>query len=85
MLGFSWTAFSTEAAYPRIVGARPGFTFAMIVNPLAGVFGIADPNFPSSTCSFARGKAAASGFMWAPLGFYIRARPRREYPSYRAN
>src|SRR5215469_18665100 len=63
MEGFSCTAFSTEAAYPRIFCAQPGLTLAMIVKPLAGVLGIIDPNFPFSPVSCFLGNAAASGFI----------------------
>jgi hypothetical protein len=87
MEGFSCTAFSTAAAYARIVGACPGFTLAIIVNPFAGVFGIADPNFPFSTFSLSRGKAAASGFIRFPrivIVIFKRARAR-ELPFYRVD
>jgi hypothetical protein len=50
-------------AYARIVEAHPGFTFAMMVNPLATVFGMGDPNFPGFTSAPGLGSASARGFI----------------------
>jgi len=46
-----------------MVGAQPGFTLAMRVNPLATVFGIGDPNLPGFTSVPGLGSASARGFI----------------------
>jgi hypothetical protein len=46
-----------------MVGAQPGFTSAIMVNPLATVFAIGDPNLPGFISAPGLGSASAIGFM----------------------